>query len=74
LSAVGLPTKLPAIASAEVVAVMHHDKKIHHDALTWVYLDAIGKPKLAPVPVAELPAWVAPLWQLPTEVAGPTDN
>lgn len=74
LSAVGLPTKLPTIASAEVVAAMQHDKKIHHGALTWVYLDAIGKPKLAPVPVAELPAWVAPLWQLPTEVAGPTDN
>ncbi|MFC6179692.1 3-dehydroquinate synthase [Lactiplantibacillus daowaiensis] len=62
LHAVGLPTELPAALSpAKLIAAMQHDKKVHGDQLTWVYLQQIGTATFHQVPVANLMTWVAPI-------------
>lgn len=62
LTRVGLPTELPAgLRQDQLLAAMRHDKKIHGQALTWVYLNALGHPALRAVPLAELSGWLAPL-------------
>lgn len=67
LAPVGLPTELPAgLSQAQLLAAMRHDKKIHGQSLTWVYVTALGTPELRAIPLADLASWVAPL-ALPTE-------
>jgi len=61
LALVGLPTELPDLALSTVLEAMRHDKKVHGDQLTWVYLTALGQPQLQPVPLTDLAAWVAPV-------------
>ncbi|MFC6164610.1 3-dehydroquinate synthase [Lactiplantibacillus dongliensis] len=61
LAVVGLPTELPDLALSTVLEAMRHDKKVHGDQLTWVYLTALGQPQLQPVPLTDLAAWVAPV-------------
>jgi len=61
LQVVGLPTTLPDYAATDILAAMRHDKKVHGDQLTWVYLAAIGQPKLHPVALTALTDWVAPV-------------
>lgn len=61
LRLVGLPTELPDFSITKLVAVMRHDKKVHGDALTFVYLRNVGVPALQPVALADLMEWLAPL-------------
>ncbi|GEO69850.1 3-dehydroquinate synthase [Levilactobacillus acidifarinae] len=62
LMAVGLPVEFPVdLTTTDLLAAMHHDKKIHDQALTWVYLTAIGQPAMHAVPLANLATWIAPV-------------
>lgn len=61
LQAVGLPTSLPDLPVTQLLAAMQHDKKVHGNQLTWVYLTAIGRPELRAVPVLQLKDWLAPM-------------
>lgn len=62
LTAVGLPVALPVdLTVTALLAAMQHDKKIHGQALTWVYLTAIGQPAMHAVPLTDLATWIAPV-------------
>ena len=45
----GLPTRLPPLPAAELLALMGHDKKAEGGAPRFILLDALGHARMAPV-------------------------
>ncbi|MFD1486070.1 3-dehydroquinate synthase [Lacticaseibacillus baoqingensis] len=58
LTAVGLPTHFPQLTTAQLVEQIRMDKKVKGQTVVLVTLAKLGEPRLHPVPLAELPAFL----------------